>query len=65
MGRKRRAPDQERAELVERLAAVVVDLTQNLDHGAMLDRVARSAADLVEADGAAFLYLQGDHSTIV
>ncbi|MEY2568324.1 MAG: two-component system, NtrC family, sensor histidine kinase KinB [Actinomycetota bacterium] len=50
---------------MEGLAQVVVDLTQNLDHGEMLDRVARSAADLVGADAAAFLHLEGDQSRIV
>lgn len=64
--RQRRAtPSEERAELVERLASVVVDLTANLDHADMLERVARSAAELVGADASAFARMDGEYSTIV
>lgn len=65
-GRRRPgAPAEERAALVERLAAVVVQLTGDLDQRDMLGRVARSAAELVGADASAFVRLDGDHSTIV
>ena len=64
-GRKRRsAPAEERAQ-VERLAEVVVDLTGTLDRKEMLNRLARSAAELVGADASAFARLDDGHSTIV
>ena len=59
------ASAEERAALVERLAEVIVNLTADLNQRDMLDRVARSAADLVGADASAFLRLDADRPTIV
>jgi signal transduction histidine kinase len=65
-GRRRRAaPAEERARQVERLAEVVVDLTGTLDRDEMLNRLARSAAELVGADASAFARLDDGFSTVV
>jgi nitrogen fixation/metabolism regulation signal transduction histidine kinase len=63
--RHRTAPAEERARQVERLAEVVVDLTGTLDRTEMLNRLARSASELVGADASAFARLDDGHSTIV
>jgi signal transduction histidine kinase len=63
--RRRVAPAEERARQVERLAEVVVDLTGTLDRNEMLDRLARSAAELVGADASAFARLDNGRSIIV
>lgn len=65
VGRRQRASDTERTQLLEHLAEIMVDLGRRLDHSEMLERVARSAAELVGADAAAFVHVEGDRSTIV
>ncbi len=61
----RAAPAEERLQQVERLAEVVVDLTGTLDRDEMLNRLTRSAAELVGADASAFVRLDNGYSTVV
>ena len=60
---ERRATD--RAALVERLAAVVVDLSAGLEVDALLDRIAVGTADVLRADGASVVLLTPGGPTVV
>jgi two-component system, NtrC family, sensor histidine kinase KinB len=53
-----------RAELVGRLATVVATLNSDLDLGTVLQRISESGRELLAADGAAYVVLDGDDLVI-
>jgi len=55
----------ERGRLVEELHGVVVDIAARLDHHEVIHRIARSAVELVGADGGAYAEVAGGRSTVV
>src|SRR5687768_9577007 len=59
------AANVERARLVEQLSAVVRGLNRNLDLDDVLQRIARSATELVGADAGAFVRCDEAGSTVV
>jgi NtrC-family two-component system sensor histidine kinase KinB len=59
------APTDERAQLIERLSALVGGLNTDLNAGEVLHRIVESAAELVQADGSAYARLEDARSTIV
>ena len=59
------AVNEERARLVEQLSAVVRGLNSDLDLEDVLQRIARSATELVGADAGAFVRTEADGSTLV
>lgn len=55
----------ERARLVRRLTDVAADINADLDLGAVLDRIARSLAELTGADAGGFALIEGDRLRLV
>jgi PAS domain S-box-containing protein len=53
-----------RAELVGRLATVVATLNSDLDLGTVLQRISESGRELLAADGASYVMLEGDDLVI-
>jgi PAS domain S-box-containing protein len=53
-----------RVELVGRLASVVASLNSDLDLGTVLRRISESGGELLAADGAAYVVLEGDDLVI-